>query len=152
MTGLTGLTGPTTHSDLLRLVAAATTISLTSAVSVSAGGDLRAAGKEVSFRPPPIVFATVWPVLYVTTGIAWYKTKFDPDFLFLIGLLCLWLLVYSNVEKDVHPRIGALVILLSAAVFAWYVAAKARRRTLLAFPLAAWVTFASAISIAEAAS
>tara|TARA_B110000858_G_scaffold20639_1_gene20726 strand:- start:486 stop:935 length:450 start_codon:yes stop_codon:yes gene_type:complete len=144
-------TGPTL-SDLLRFVAAATAISLTSVVSTSAGGDLRAAGKEVSFRPPPIVFAVVWPILYVTTGVAWAKTKFDPEFVFLVGLLCLWLLFYSNVEKDVHPRIASLVIIISSALFAWYLAAKARRQTFLVFPLAAWLSFASAISITEAAS
>ena len=144
-------TGPTL-SDLLRFVAAATAISLTSVVSVSAGGDLRAAGKEVSFRPPPVVFAVVWPALYVTTGVAWARTKSDPEFVFLVGLLCLWLIFYSNVEKDVDRRIGSLVIIISSALFAWYLAAKARRTTFLVFPLAAWLTFASAISVAEAAS
>ena len=144
-------TGPTL-SDLLRFVAAATAISLTSVVSVSAGGNLKAAGKKVPFRPPPIVFAVVWPILYVTTGVAWAKTKFDAEFVFLVGLLCLWLLFYSNVEKDVDRRIASLIIIISSALFAWYLASKSRRRTLLVFPLAAWLSFASTISIYEVAA
>ena len=135
---------------MMRVVAMATAVSVTSLVSVSVGGNLKSRAKSVSFRPPPVVFAIVWPVLYATTGMAWAKTKLDEEFAFLVSLLCIWLIVYGNVEKEVHPRLASLVVILSSVVFAWGLAMKARRHTFLVFPLATWLTFASSISIADA--
>jgi len=135
-------------ADILRLVATGVAISVAGAVSSTSCGSLAEAGKEVPFRPPRFVFAITWPILYVTTGIAWRESGrkegrvYDSIFACLVGLLCVWLFTYTCFDLK-RVSIG---ILISALVLS---AALGVVRSKWTFPLTAWLAFASSISIYE---
>jgi benzodiazapine receptor len=108
--------------------------------------NLKSSGQGVPFRPPGWVFGVVWPILYATTGYAWYLSKQDVLFTAITALCCLWLIAYSCTKnKDKAP-----LVIVSAAVATWYTVAQlkgpARNYTL---PLAMWLTFASYLNIYE---
>jgi len=108
--------------------------------------NLKNSGEDVPLRPPGWVFGVVWPILYATTGYAWYLSKKDTLYAFIVGLCCLWLIAYSCTKnKDKAPA-----IIVSAAVMSWYtvsqVSGKARAYT---YPIAFWLTFASYLNIYE---
>lgn len=108
--------------------------------------NLKNSGKDVPLRPPGWVFGVVWPILYATTGYAWYLSKNDTLYAFIVGLCCLWLIAYSCTKnKDKAPA-----IIVSAAAMSWYtvsqVSGKARAYT---YPIAFWLTFASYLNIYE---
>ncbi len=137
-------------ADILRLVATGVAISIAGAVTAASCGSLAEAGKNVPFRPPGFIFAIVWPILYVTTGIAWRESGrkggrvlvYDSIFACLVGLLCVWLLTYTCFDLK-RVSIG---ILISALVLS---AALGVVRSKWTFPLTAWLAFASSISIYE---
>ena len=138
-------------TDLLRLVATGVAISIAGAVSSSACGGLQESGKSVPFRPPRWVFGVAWPLLYVSTGVAWRESGrrtgddgrfFDALFAVLVGLLCAWLFMYSCFDQK---RVS-LAIILSAMLLSGVLGAT---RSKWAFPLTAWLGFASSISLYE---
>ena len=102
------------------------------------------------FRPPPWVFGVVWPILYVTTGMAWQRapTRVYGYFLGITALCCLWLVLYSCLQSR---RLAAVVLVLSA-VLAWrlFVLLRKPARDLM-LPLSIWLSFASYLSIASLA-
>jgi len=135
-------------ADIFRLVATGVAISIAGAVSSASCGSLAEAGKNVPFRPPGFVFAIAWPILYVTTGIAWRESGrkgrvllYDSLFACLVGLLCVWLFTYTCFDLK---RVS-LGVLLSALVLS----AGLVTRSYWTFPLTAWLAFASSISIYE---
>jgi tryptophan-rich sensory protein len=122
---------------MIRAAIPAIAITMTSAVCPN----LKDSGAAVPFRPPGWVFAVVWPILYMTTGYAWYLSKDDFLFSLVVGLCCAWLVVYScNRDKR-----NAAIIIVAAAIASWYTA----RRHKLVVPLAVWLTFASYLNIYE---
>ena len=80
------------------------------------------AGKVVSFRPSPIVFGIVWPILFACLGASWVlarKSKkknifiqADIFYLLLSLLLMLWIIVYS--KHCLNNKIGGVYVLASA--------------------------------------
>ena len=96
------------------------------------------AGAHVSFRPPPYVFAIVWPILLILLGYSW---SLRPDLsLYYIGLtllLALWPVVFYY-----SPRLAFYEIILTAmaAVFLIY------QDSYLLIPLGLWLCFASVLN------
>ena len=76
----------------------------------------KTAGSTVSFRPPPFVFAIVWPILYILLGLSWYycrkiNKKLTDIFYLLLNLsLSLWIFVYSCQN---NKKYGIYVLLIS---------------------------------------
>lgn len=127
---------------MIRAFLPALLITLTSA----ACPNLKSSGTGVPFRPPGWVFGVVWPILYVTTGYAWYLSKQDFLFSTIVNLCCLWLFLYScNREKGT-----AAAIITSAAAMTWYTVSHidAKSKKFLT-PLAIWLTFATYLNLYE---
>ena len=58
-------------------------------------------GSNVSFRPPGVVFAIVWPILLTLLGISWFQrinmNKFiNSIYSTLTILLAIWFILYDN--------------------------------------------------------
>ena len=106
-------------------------------------------GEGVSWRPPPWVFFTIWPVLYILLGYAWASTE-DPTSTVMLGslvaLLCLWQLIYGCLGR----RWVASAVVAASAVVSWAaVGILDRQQRLCLLPVALWLTFAFAISVRE---
>ena len=96
-------------------------------------------------QPPREVFGVVWPMLFVTTGVAWVLAKrtFASDALYstLTALCCLWLPLYTCLR---YYRLSTLVLASCVAVAAATMATTegAPERWLLV-PLVTWLSFAT---------
>lgn len=130
-----------------RFVATGAAVTATSVVTSLSCGDLSSAGEKVPFRPPAWVFGVAWPVLYVTTGIAWNQSRSDALYAIVTALLCLWLLLYSCGGKA--GRVAAAVTAAAAAAMAVYLGTTGSPW---AIPLAAWLTFATVLNVTEVSS
>ena len=137
----------------LAVVPGISIVATAAATSVACGG-LRASAAKVPGRPPGWVFSVVWPMLYVTTGIAWASANASVDvaFVALVVLLCAWLPVYSCAKKkgvaaavlaaSTATAIGLCTVLFTTVGWrkgAWLV------------PLCLWLGFATYLNIAEVA-
>ena len=123
----------------MRLLIPGVLISLSSLVTRQQCGRIPQS-KDVPGMPPSWVFGVVWPVLYITTGMAWARSKNDQHFATIIALACLWLFVYSC-KKD--NGLSALILLVTT-VLSWNLVHLLRgdaRRLFL--PFAMWITFAT---------
>lgn len=112
----------------------------------------RISGAQVAFRPPPVVFATVWPILYLLFGIAWVISRrtntisTDVFYSLLTILLCVWIFVYSCKNNKMW---GVYVLLLSIICSIWcYSVGNMLSKCLLA-PLMGWLLFALLLNISE---
>ena len=80
----------------------------------------KSAGASVSFRPPPYVFAIIWPILFILLGLSWVvstsgtvKTHVNltnGSFLLITLLLSLWAVVYDCLKN----KIGGVYVLASS--------------------------------------
>lgn len=111
------------------------------------------AGSNVPFRPPPIVFSIVWPILYLLLGISWLLARnsngFIADLLYIviIALLNLWIYMYSCV-KDKKSAISVIVISFIATLLTCIFVGTFWSKLML-FPLILWLAFASILNIYE---
>ena len=142
---------PPTTAALARGLAPGVLISLTSLATRHACGRISSVGaaQDVPLRPPAWVFGVVWPILYVTTGLAWYRAprSLDPHFALIIGLCCAWLVVYVCARA----KRAAATILVAAMALAAHTAWRAPARTQAPLvPLALWLAFAAYLNVAEA--
>lgn len=111
-------------------------------------------GKIVKFRPPPIVFSIVWPILYLLLGISWFLANeksnsilVDAMYLSLNLILCLWLYVYSC-RKDKKNAIYVIVLSMIFAMFCYTVCDNMLGK-LAIVPLIGWLYLATLINIFE---
>ena len=98
------------------------------------------AGIKVSFRPPPYVFAIVWPILLILLGYSW---SLHPDLTLqyagLTFLLALWPVVFYY-----SPRLAFYEIILTALATAFLIFQDLSSYLLI--PLALWLSFASVLN------
>ena len=125
---------------MLRLITPGLAITATSLLCPN----LKSSAVNVSLRPPGWVFAIVWPILYVTTGMSWSRSKMDTEFIALTTLLCSWLIAYSCKDDKVMGR----NVLFITTLFSYYMLSKLKSPALLA-PLAIWLTFATYLNYTE---
>jgi tryptophan-rich sensory protein len=111
-------------------------------------------GKIVKFRPPPIVFSIVWPILYLLLGISWLLARNQPNSIFVDAIylslnliLCLWLYVYSC-RKDKKNAIYVIVLSIIFAMFCYTVCENVLGK-LAIVPLIGWLYLATLINIFE---
>ncbi len=117
------------------------------------GSGSNSCGRRPSITPPPYVFFTVWPILYLLMGIVYYQylkksemAVSSPFSLFLIAsfiILNLWYVIFGNVCA---PMAGFVAIFL-IALLAYYVVYQLWRKKVpywyLLIALLAWMTFAT---------
>ncbi len=111
---------------------------------------LKSTAKNVFLRPPDYVFGIVWPLLYITTGVAWMYGTYDKLFILLTTLLCLWLILYSCVQSK--PLAAAdLIVSVLLSIYMCVVLFRANKKisSYLLLPLILWLSFASYLNIAS---
>jgi tryptophan-rich sensory protein len=127
----------------IRIFIPAILISLTSYICPN----LESSASNVKLRPPGWVFGVVWPILYLTTGLSWQRTKMDREFLILIASLCAWLIVYScRGEKNKARYVLAWSVLVSLYIL-WNM--RKTNSYWLMIPLTSWLIFATYLNQAE---
>ena len=110
------------------------------------------AGSTVNFRPPPIAFSIVWPILYILLGFSWfYSRKVNRElsdiFYTLLNLVLIsWIIVYSCQN---NKKYGIYVLILSF-IFAMccYTLGDIKSK-LMIVPLLGWIMFATLLNIFE---
>lgn len=111
-------------------------------------------GSNVSFRPPPIVFAIVWPILLILLGISWYLSFYTSNnnftissiYIVLILLLSIWTLLYKY-SKIVAFIDIIICFLLCLSLVIWQ--SKSNLSKYLLLPLLLWLIFAGVLNIAD---
>mgnify|MGYP001360340558 CR=1 FL=1 len=101
-------------------------------------------GAEVPLRPPPYVFAIVWPILLLLLGLAWYSARQDLGYIILTVLLSLWSLSYS-----IQEILGLINIVLSEVVLVYLLCIQGPKvtATWLLMPLVLWLVFAAYLNL-----
>jgi len=126
-------------------------------VTTSLCGMSKDAGSTVNFRPPPIVFGIVWPILYILIGISWVLSVQNMNkqlsttwicifFLLLNIALCAWIYTYSC-AKD--PKDAIYVIVISIVFALWCFISGDTVSKLLLAPLLGWLFLATLMNIRE---
>ena len=108
-------------------------------------------GIIVNFRPPPVVFSIVWPILYIMLGFSWYyarKLDFLADIFYTLLniLLCLWIFVYSCKS---NKKLGIYILVLSFMLSLMCYTIGNNLSKLLLVPLISWLIFATLLNIFE---
>lgn len=109
--------------------------------------NLKDSASNVKLRPPGWVFGVIWPVLYVTTGLAWEITRKDKEFTALTVLLCSWLVVYSCRGEKNNARFVLVASTLISSYILW--AIRKNQYYWLMIPITAWLMFATYLNQAE---
>lgn len=96
------------------------------------------AGANVSFRPPPYVFAIVWPILLLLLGYSWsLRPDLTLQYAGLTFLLALWPVVFYY-----SPHLAFYEIILTAMATAFLI----YQDSYLLIPLGLWLSFASILN------
>jgi len=111
------------------------------------------AGSSVKSRPPPILFAIVWPILYLMLGTSWMlalEEKISVLAIVLYSLLSLvlasWIIVYGCLNSK---KVSAIILVLCLALaFACFSIGNKYNKLLLS-PLIAWLIFATILQVNE---
>lgn len=104
-------------------------------------------GDTVKFRPPGLVFAIVWPILYLLLGVSWFLAGHNTEYFWLTMILyslftvtlALWPIVYNCMGS----KKGAtwLLVINLAIVLACFRQGNRISQVLLT-PMIAWLIFA----------
>jgi benzodiazapine receptor len=109
-------------------------------------------GGSVNFRPSPIVFSIVWPILYILLGLSWFysrkinQTLSDVFYILLNIALVLWIFVYSCND---NKKYGIYVLILSFVFVLCCSFLGDIKSKLLIAPLIGWILFATLLNIFE---
>lgn len=119
-------------------------------------------GENVAARPPPVVFSIIWPILYLSIGLAWAidskstggDKQFESNIMFslLCIALCSWFPAYSRRADLTYYRISIYILLLIATYVAICILVTNRRNAysgILLLPLFVWVQFATLLSCVD---
>ena len=109
-----------------------------------------------TIRPPNWVFSIVWPILYLSIGLAWTQSRtiakvkskrmIDYAYLALSILLASWSVVYSC-QKNKKNGIFVLVLSIMCTLVAYTTSPLSSK--LLMCPLLAWLIYALMLNIIE---
>jgi translocator protein len=112
-----------------------------------------ACGKRPEITPPPYVFFTVWPILYLLMGIVYYQylkksgvAVSSPFSLFLIAsfiVLNLWYTIFGNLCAPIWGFIAIFLVTLLAYYIVYQLWKKKVPYWYLLIALLAWMTFAT---------
>ena len=122
--------------------------------SASFCGITKDSGKIVKFRPAPVVFSIIWPILYLLLGISWFLANEKSNsnlvnvmYLMLNLILCLWLYVYSC-KRDKKNAVYVIVLSMIFAMCCYTVCENVLGK-LAIVPLLGWLFLATLLNIFE---
>jgi tryptophan-rich sensory protein len=112
------------------------------------------AGVTVPFRPPPVVFGIVWPILYLLMGVSWsiarrnsaQRFSADVTYALLTVVLALWLVVYGCLGSKAG---GIFVIAAALGVTALAMTLGTWTTRALITPLLTWLIAALLLNTSE---
>lgn len=144
------MTPTTVVRAFLAIVPGATGYAMSAVCPMRSG----ASGGSVAFRPPPLTFAIVWPILYVLLGISWFRVAgktgvlgaASAAHLAVVLVLNAWIWVYSCREDK---RNAVFVLLASVLVTGTAMLLSGLVETLLLLPLLVWLNFATLMNATE---
>jgi tryptophan-rich sensory protein len=105
------------------------------------------------YQPPGIVFAVVWPILYLLVGVSsalLFNQGHFREVAFIAALvvaLNAWWVAFGPVCRPVGALASILTLLVFTAALAAHVASKSYAAAALLAPLIAWLSFASFLSV-----
>lgn len=130
--------------DVVRFLTPGVAISVTGGLTSALCGGFSKSRGTSPLQPPSWVFGVVWPLLYVTTGVAWALSKKDALLGSVVALCCLWLPLHLCGN---HTKWLDFTVLSASAAVAWVTVVRLegpQRWCML--PLALWLTFASVLN------
>ena len=99
--------------------------------------------KKISFRPPPYIFAIVWPILLLLLGYSWtLRPNISYLYILLTLLLSTWLILFSLSKKEAFYE---LIVTLLLSIFILFYKYETVSSNLL-IPLILWLSFASVLN------
>jgi benzodiazapine receptor len=100
-------------------------------------------GEKLWFRPPPYVFAIVWPILLLLLGYSWYlRPKLVFFYAYLTILLSTWAMLWDY--NKFYAFINIISTLISTLILILYKFSKLS--SILLVPLLLWLSFASVLN------
>jgi len=100
-------------------------------------------GEKLWFRPPPYVFAIVWPILLILLGYSWYlRPKLVFFYAYLTILLSTWAMLWDY--NKFYAFINIVSTLISTLILIYYKFSKLS--SILLVPLLLWLSFASVLN------
>ena len=101
------------------------------------------AGKNISFRPPPYVFAIVWPILLLLLGYSWtLRQDISHLYIILTIMLSIWPILFKLSKKISFYEI---ILTLIVSIFIFFYKFN-KLSSYLLIPLIAWLLYASILS------
>lgn len=104
-------------------------------------------GSKIPFRPPPYVFALVWPILLLLLGFSWYQSLsqgyvINTGYILLTFLLSIWSTMYLY-----HKVWGLLNITASWIVTSYLILSRiSTSSSVLLVPLNLWLIYAAVLN------
>lgn len=105
-------------------------------------------GRELAYRPPPIVFAIVWPVLYILLGLSmWRCCRHHPSvpvlglYVLLLIMLNLWQFFFGC-RRDQQASLYCLLLAVTLTVMIMGFV-EDRYTWVMLSPLLVWLLFAT---------
>ena len=103
----------------------------------------KTSGQQIWFRPPPYVFAIVWPLLLILIGYSWYlRPKLSYYYAFLTLLLSTWSILWA------YSKLYSLTNIIITLIFTLYLIflKYSKKSSYLLVPLFLWLSFASVLN------
>ena len=103
----------------------------------------KTSGQQIWFRPPPYVFAIVWPLLLILIGYSWYlRPKLSYYYAFLTLLLSTWSILWA------YSKLYSLANIITTLFFTLYLIflKYSKKSSTLLIPLFLWLSFASVLN------
>lgn len=110
-------------------------------------------GSNVTFRPPGIVFAIVWPILLILLGISWFLRRKKGKirnilYVLLTILLSIWFILYNT--NKYYGLIDIIICFCFTLFLFFYDINKSNKYEYITLiPLICWLIFASILNIAS---
>ena len=104
----------------------------------------KTSGQKVSFRPPPYVFAIIWPLLLLLIGYSWYlRPNLSYYYAFLTLLLSSWSILWA------YSKLYSLFNIIITLIFTLYLIflKYSEKSSYLLVPLFLWLSFASVLNV-----
>ena len=103
----------------------------------------KTSSQKVSFRPPPYVFAIIWPLLLLLIGYSWYlRPNLSYYYAFLTLLLSTWSILWAYSKLYSLFNIIVTVFFTLYLIFLKY----SEKSSYLLVPLFLWLSFASVLN------
>jgi tryptophan-rich sensory protein len=103
----------------------------------------KTSGQNVWFRPPPYVFAVVWPLLLLLIGYSWYlRPNLSLYYAILTFLLSTWSILWA------YSKLYSLLNIISTLFFTLYLIflKYSKKSSYLLIPLFLWLCFATILN------